>query len=134
MSVKNKNIILIVLSVLITLISLIGFWETNEKRQIDSNGLEAVAEVIYFPKNCSKVNYRLRHVKLKYNNRIFIKDVDLELCELIGEKKEIKVLTNKKGSRLMFEGEYESGDFILSFLFLILAFLGFKQGFKDFNK
>lgn len=128
---KNKYKILIALSVLVLLISSIGFWETNENRKVDSEGFEVIAEVVYCSENCSEVNYRLRHCKLQYNNKIFIKDVDINLCQLISGKKEIKMLTNKKGSRLLFEGEYEEGDFVFSFLLLILSFFGFRQGLKD---
>ncbi|WP_139856476.1 hypothetical protein [Aequorivita sinensis] len=127
---KNKNKILIGLSVLILLVSFIGFWKTNEKRKIDSEGYEVIAEVVYCPENCATINYRLRHCKLKYNNKIFVKDIDLELCQLISEKEEIKMLTNKTRSRLLFEGEYESGDFLLSILLVFVAFFGLRQGFK----
>lgn len=130
MKQKIKHIILITLSFLILSISFIGFWTTNEKRKIDSEGFEVFAEVIYYPENCSTIYYRYRHCKLKYNDKIFIKDIDLKMCDFISDKNEIKMLTNEKGTRLMFEEEYEAGDFIFSFFLLILACLGIRQGFK----
>ena len=130
MNKKNKNKILIALSVLILSISFIGFWRTNEKRKIDSEGFEVFAEVIYCTENCSTENYRTRHCKLKYDGKIFVKDIDLEMCEFISGKKEIKMLTNEKGSRLLFEEEYEAGDFVFSIILLFVAFLGLRQGFK----
>lgn len=130
---KNKSRLLVGLSVIVLMISFIGLWKTNEKRKINSNGIEVVAEVVYSPENCSQINHRLRHIKLKYKNKIFVKDTDLKLCQLMSGKKKIKMLTNVDKSDLLFIDEYDPGNWMFSVFLMIVAITGVLYGVKSYK-
>lgn len=100
------------------------------KEQITKENKIVTVEVIESPNTCKDYGRRAEYWKLKYNETIFIKRVEKKFCQSIINKKELKMLTNKKKNKLLFLNEYQdSNDIlfgcILSCIALIIIFKGY---------
>jgi hypothetical protein len=101
---------------------------TNFSKKIEYlNGTNIFATVIEEPINCESLNYKYAIVKLTYNNKEYIKDVNQSYCPYIGEKK-IEVRINLEGDRIFFlEGENFNRQIFFSFIiFCIGIYIFFK--------
>jgi len=133
---KNKKKSMIVLGAFVLIITIMFFFETNEKRLVHSYGKEVFAEVISYPKNCYEANsgYRKASCELKYNNKIYYKDTKLKMCEFISGKKEIAVLINDDNTRMQFKDEYGADDWAFNIFFLAIAVANLIIGIKGVYK
>ena len=101
------------------------------KKQITKENIVVTAKVIDSPKACDDLGRRGGYCKLEFNGKIFVKNVDRIFCELVADKKEVKMLTNGKMDELIFLNEYEnSNDFVYGFLLGLFAIVIIYKGFK----
>ena len=101
------------------------------KQQITKKNTIVTAKIIESPKNCNDLGRRGEYCKLEFNGKIFVKNVDRIFCELVADKKEVKMLTNGKMNELLFLNEYEnSNDFVNGFLLGLFSIVIIYKGFK----
>jgi hypothetical protein len=103
------------------IIGVIGIWKTNEEFKLTNNGIGVVAKVIEAPNSCENISTRGGYCKLQYNNKIFIKRAGNKFCHLVSNKETVKMISNKIGSELIFENEYEKSEFIYSGLISLMG-------------
>jgi hypothetical protein len=112
---------LIAITLIPFMIGLFGIITTYKKKNEFNNGKDVFAEVIEEPKDCEGLNYKYAVIKLKYKNKLFVKDVNQKHCPFLGQKR-LKVRVNKTGDKLFFqEGDGFNGQLFSSFLILIIG-------------
>jgi len=128
-SVKSK--FLIIGGLFMVTISLLLIWKEVEKKQITDGNRIVTATVIKTPADCNDLGSRGGYYTLKFNDIIFVKRGDKNICESIVGKKEVKVLTNEKMDEIVWIDEYEEIDiwsgFLLVFIGSVISFKGYRS-------
>ena len=103
------------------LIGLYGVITNFKEKNEYTNGQNVFAEVIEEPNDCEGLNYKYAVIKLKYKNKLFVKDVNPKHCPFLGQKS-LKVRVNKTGDKLFYqEGDDFNSQIFFSFLILIIG-------------
>ncbi|MFC4267685.1 hypothetical protein [Polaribacter marinivivus] len=127
----NSNKLLLILSFLVLGISLILFWGTYEKMIVEKNQIKVYAKVIEAPEDCSSVTSRGGYCNLEYNGKIYVKKAGIKFCDLVSNKEQVLMLTNKNRNKLFFIGSYKEEDYIYSLLIFILSIIAIRQSLKS---
>ncbi len=112
-------------------ISCMGIWGNLIDYDIYKNGFEITANVIEAPENCDIISSRGGFCKLEYNGKIYIEKAGNKFCYLVSGKKQVKMLTNKNLSALIFPGEFNDFEFASGFILLGFAIFLFVKNFKQ---
>ncbi|UKM66598.1 hypothetical protein GSB9_03188 [Flavobacteriaceae bacterium GSB9] len=122
---------LIIGGLIILLVTLINLNHEFTIKRITEENKIVVAQVIDSPKDCDNLGRRGEYCKLEFNGQIFVKNLNRIFCELVVDKKEIKMLTNEKMDELIFLNEYEnSNDFVYGILLGLFSIVIIYKGLK----
>ena len=129
----NSNKILFLLSLLVLWISLVIFWGAYQKMIVEEQQIKVYAKVIEAPEDCRSVTSRGGYCKLEYNGKIHVEKAGIKFCELVSNKDEVLMLTNKTGEKLYFIGSYKVEDYFFGIVLFILSIVAFRQSMKSKN-
>lgn len=129
----NANHLLFILGLLIFFISLIGFYGTYEKMIVHEKQLKVYAKVVEAPEDCDLVTSRGGYCKLEYNGKIHVEKAGIKFCELVSNKDEVLMLTNKNGEKLYFIGSYKVEDYFYVAVIFLLSIIAIRQSLKSKN-
>ena len=92
-------------------ISCMVIWGNLIDYDVYKNGFEITVNVIEAPENCDNISSRGGFCKLEYNGKIYIEKAGNKFCYLVSGKKQVKMLTNKNLSALIFPGDFNDFEF-----------------------
>lgn len=119
---KNWLDILFFIGVLLmVVISAVILFKTFEKKEIISENIEVVAEVLESPNSCEDLGRRPPYSKIKYRDKVFIKKTGNNICHLVSQKKFVKMYSNKNGDEIIFLEEYDPMQFLYAILIFVIA-------------
>ncbi len=126
-----KGYIHIITGLIVVFISGHSFYVTWEAKSIIEKGKKVEVFVIETPINCQKVTSKTGFCKLQYQQKIFSKKtLGKKYCSYIYGKEKVVMLTNDKGDRILFPGEYNPAVFLFSFFMMGLSLWFFLKGVK----
>lgn len=115
------NILFFAGALLMIIVSIVIVLATLKKKEIISENIEVVAEVLESSNSCENLGRRPSYSKIKYNDKVFIKKIDNNICHLVSQKKFVKMYSNKKGDEVIFLEEYDPAQFVYALLLFIIA-------------
>lgn len=126
---KNRfNIFYLIGVTLMIVVSIVLLINTYEKKEIINEGIQVIAKVIESPNSCENLGRRPPYCKLKYKNKVFIKNTENNICYLVSQKEFVNVYSNKDGDEIIFLEEYNPMEFLYAILIMIIAIvIGLKK-------
>lgn len=124
--------LLLLFSLVFLVISFIVLHGIYEKIKITNRGETIIVKVIEAPENCLNINSNKdSYCKLQYEDKIYVLRAGKKICPLVSGKEEVKMLTNESKSKVVFFGEYNSGQYGSGFFILIVALFAIYNSFKS---
>ncbi|WP_299187683.1 hypothetical protein [uncultured Aquimarina sp.] len=116
---------------LMLVISSFIIWGNLIDRDINENGIKIIAKIIESPLSCKKITKRGGYCKLVYNGKIYVEKAGKKFCHLVSGKKEVSMLTNKEGDKLLFPGQYDNFEFLSGFLLALISIGVIIKGYNN---
>ena len=127
--------ILAIGGLILLFISLMIIWGNLTDYNIIKKGFEVTANVIEAPSDCKNVSSRGGFCKLEYKNKIYVVKAGKKFCHLVSQQKNVEMLTNQDGSKLLFHDEFNDFEFASGFIVFALAmFFILKNFFLKSNR
>jgi hypothetical protein len=115
-------------------ISSMVIWGNLIDLDIHQNGIEITTNIIEAPENCKNISSRGGYCKLEYNGKIYVKRAGNKFCHLVSGKTEVKMLTNKDYTSLIFPDEFNNFEFSSGFILLAFSIFLMIKNYKDKKK